>query len=110
MSHDYGFFVAVNRQGTSEYVVKVNGAIDLGNAACLQEALLDGLIGTPTRLVVDLAAVSSIDTSGLDVLVGGHRRATAAGTQLLFRRPDAEVAHLIEQNGLHSVAAALDSR
>jgi Diguanylate cyclase, GGDEF domain/STAS domain len=58
--------------------------------------------------MVDLAAVSSVDPSGLDVLVGAHRRATAAGTQLLFRHPKAEVADILEQNGLPS-AVALES-
>jgi anti-anti-sigma factor len=100
VSDVYDYFIAVYSRGRDEYVVKVTGQIDTGNAARLQEALLDGLIGTPTRLIVDLAAVSSIDASGLDVLVGGHRRATVAGTQLIIRNANAEVAHLLEQNGL----------
>jgi anti-anti-sigma factor len=100
MSSAYDYFIAVNSREKDEYVVKVTGPIDVGNAARLQEALLDGLIGTPTKLIVDLAAVSSIDASGLDVLVGGHRRATIAATQLLFRNANIEVAHLLEQNGL----------
>jgi anti-anti-sigma factor len=105
VSDGYDFFIAVNTQKTGEYVVKVNGAIDMGNAARLQEALLDGIIGTPTKLIVDVASVRAIDPSGLDVLVGAHRRATAAGTQLVFRHPNAEVAHLLEQNGLPSATA-----
>jgi anti-anti-sigma factor len=108
VSDAYDYFIAADSRDTSEYVVKVTGPIDVGNAARLQEALLDGLIGTPTRLMVDLAAVSSIGASGLDVLVGAHGRATAAGTQLLFRHPKAEVADILEQNGLSS-AVALES-
>jgi len=108
MSDGHDFFIAVNTQKTGEYVVKVTGAIDQGNAARLQEALLDGMFGTPTTLIVDVASVCAIDDSGLDVVVGAHRRATAAGTQLLFRHPNAEVAHLLERNGLAS-AAALES-
>jgi anti-anti-sigma factor len=95
-------------QGPSEYVVKVNGEIDLRNAARLQEALLDGLLGTPNRLIVNLATVGSNDSSGLDVLVDAHRRAAAAGTQLLLRQPNAEVAHLLE-HGLAGAGAAVDS-
>jgi stage II sporulation protein AA (anti-sigma F factor antagonist) len=110
MADAYDFFIAVTRQGPSEYVVKVNGEIDLRNAARLHEAILDGLLGTPNRLIINLAAVGSIDPSGLDVLVGAHRRATAAGTQLLLHHPSPEVAHLLERNGLGGVDAAVDSR
>jgi anti-anti-sigma factor len=103
--HD--LFIAISSHGPSGFAVTVAGPIHVGNAARLQEALLDALIATPTSLIVDLGSVSSIDGTGLDVLVGAHLRATAAGTQLLFRNPNAEVAHLIERHGLPTVAGAM---
>jgi anti-anti-sigma factor len=93
------FFLEVAHLGASDYVVTITGAIDGRNAGRLQEALLDALIATPTRLTVNLAAVDTIDASGLDVLVGAYRRATAAGTRLLLQRADRDLADVLEQNG-----------
>jgi anti-anti-sigma factor len=80
------FFLEVAHLGASDYVVTITGAIERRNAGRLQEALLDALIATPTRLTVDLAAVDTIDASGLDVLVGAYRRATANGIPELSAR------------------------
>ena len=100
MTDDDQFFIAVNHQQADQYVIKVNGAVHQGNAARLHDALLDGLLGSPAILIVDLAAVDTIDSSGLDVLVCAHRTTMAAGTRLLFRRPCGQVGHLLERNGL----------
>jgi hypothetical protein len=78
MSDLYDLFIAISTHGPSGCAVKVAGAICVGNAASLQEALLDALVATPTSLIVDLGSVSSIDGTGLDVLVWAHMRATAA--------------------------------
>jgi anti-sigma B factor antagonist len=109
MSAAYDVFIAVDSHEPGEHLVKVNGPIGADNAVRQQEALLDGLIATPPTLMVDLAAVDSIDGTGLDVLVGAHRRAAAAGTGLLFRHPNAGVAHLLQQNGLPTVPATIKS-
>jgi len=98
-------FIDVARRGGTSYVVKINGAINLNNAARLQEALLDALSLTPTRLVVDLSAVNSIDTSGLQVLLSTYRRTTAAGGWLLLERANADLAHLLQQNGLPTIGS-----
>ena len=100
MNDSCDVFASVSSQGHCECVIRVKAAINLDNAAHLQDALLDALTVTPTRLVVDLTAVPSIDDSGLDVLVGAHRRATAGGTQLVLQRPNADLTYLLEQNGL----------
>ena len=100
MSYDTDCVIAVTHQASSDYVVKINGPIDADNAARLQETLVEALMATPTRLTVDLAAVSSIDASGLDVLVGAHRAATGAGTRLVLQRPHADLTPVLRQNGL----------
>jgi anti-anti-sigma factor len=81
-------------------VIKISGDIHRRNAGHLQDALLDGMIATPNRLMVDLADVNAIDPVGLDVLVRAHSRAKAAGTKLLFRHVNVELENLLEENGL----------
>jgi anti-sigma B factor antagonist len=104
MIDDVDFFVEVARVGSADYVVRVTGPISVRNAARLQEALLDALAASPSRLSVGLAAVGTIDASGLDVLVAAYRRATAAGTRLHFEGAGSDLAHVLEQNGLPTTA------
>lgn len=100
------FFVAVSSLSSGECVVNIRGPIEGPNAPQLREALLDAQIGAPTRLTVDLAAVSAIDAGGLDVLVAAYRRATVAGITMVLQRPDAGLAHVLAQNGLPTVMPA----
>jgi anti-sigma B factor antagonist len=104
MIDDVDFFIEIARVGSADYVVKVNGPISVRNAARLQEALLDALAASPSRLTVGLAAVGTIDASGLDVLVAAYRRATAAGTRVHLEGADSDLAHVLEQNGLPTTA------
>jgi hypothetical protein len=45
MSDALGYFIAVNTKEPTEYVVKVNGSIDLRNAPVLQEAQMIAVRG-----------------------------------------------------------------
>ena len=50
--------------------------------------------------VVDLAAVTFIDSSGLRVLVQAHQARAEAGSTLRLRSPSAAVQRLLEISGL----------
>jgi anti-sigma B factor antagonist len=100
MSAEGDHFIEVDRHGGSDYVVKVHGAVDVQNAARLRAALLAALGVTPTRLVVNLAEVDSIDASGMEVLVGAYRWMTEVGGWLLLEHANADLAGLLVQNGL----------
>jgi anti-sigma B factor antagonist len=104
MIDDIDFFIDIARVANSDYVVKVNGSICVSNAARLQEALIDALAASPRRLTVNVAAIGTVDAVGLDVLVGAHRRATAAGTRLHLEGADGQLANVLEQNGLPTTA------
>ena len=51
-------------------VVTVEGEVDVYTAAQLRQTLDQEIADGPTRLVVDLDAVSFLDSTGLGVLVG----------------------------------------
>jgi anti-anti-sigma factor len=104
MIDDGDCFIEITRVANADYVVRVNGPITVRNAARLQDALLDVLATSPSRLTVNVAAVSTIDASGLDVLVAGYRRATAAGSRLHLEGAHRELAAVLEQNGLPTTA------
>ena len=75
----------VSRPQPGTVLLAVNGEVDTLTAPRLQAAV-DKALGTAveerTALVVDLTGVTFLASSGLAVLIGGARRATAAGRRL----------------------------
>ncbi len=71
-------------------VVRVSGEVDLRTSPQLREALLNVLESRPRRLIVDLAEVRYMDSSGVGTMV--------------------EIKRLIERNGGRIVLAGLQPR
>jgi len=65
-------------QGTG--IVAVAGEIDLATVGGLREAISKHLTEGRAHLVVDLSAVTFIDSTGLGVLVGAAKKVTGAGS------------------------------
>lgn len=79
-------------------LVRVAGDVDLDNVAQLRQALAASPAGGP--LVVDLSAVTYLDSSGVAALFG---RARAGGLELVVR-PGCVVASLVALSHLDEVA------
>ena len=78
--------------------LQLAGEIDAASSVALA-ARLDPLpLGH--RIVLDLAAVTFIDSSGLRVLIDAHRRAEADGRVVVIAHPSAPVSRLFEISGL----------
>ncbi len=73
------FSVSSERLDGGLGVVAVGGEVDIYTAPRFKGALLDLLDSGVRRLVVDLSDVTFIDSTALGVLIGGVRRANAAG-------------------------------
>jgi anti-sigma B factor antagonist len=73
----------------------LSGEIDSYTATELAQRLGDEPID-----VLDLAAVTFIDSSGLRVLVEAHQVRMERGTRLALRAPSAPVQRLLEISGL----------
>jgi anti-sigma B factor antagonist len=65
-------------------------------------ALAERLANEPKVLMVDLAGVTFIDSSGLRILVEAHRARIDADASLTLRSPSAAVQRLLEISGLSS--------
>lgn len=76
-------------------VVHLNGDLDYQNAQELKKQLTDLVAAGHSRLVIDLAAVSSIDSSGLGALVGGLKAARSAGGGLQLAAPNDQVRRVL---------------
>ncbi|MDP2291311.1 MAG: STAS domain-containing protein [Actinomycetota bacterium] len=77
--------------------VVVHGDIDMAGGPIL-EAVLRPREGTDAVLI-DLADVSFIDSSGLRSLLDAARRAHARGTEVVLRSVGPEVSRLLEITG-----------
>jgi anti-sigma B factor antagonist len=93
------FHVENRRLGSDVCVVAVEGEVDLASAPDLRGALLHMAAGEGRRLVVDLARVTHMDSTGLGVLVGVQRRLPPEGAIVIAAAP-AAVRDLFALTGL----------
>ena len=90
-------------------VVAVTGELDIYAAPRLRSQLID-LIGSGVRrLVVDLDAVTFIDSTGLGVLIGALKRLRAAQGEMRLVATGEAVVRMLRVTGLHRVFASYES-
>jgi stage II sporulation protein AA (anti-sigma F factor antagonist) len=91
-------------------VLTLSGEIDNSNAAELEARMVDEA-GTAGRVVVDLGAVTYIDSQGLRLLVEFSRRLSATGTPFTVVAPPggfaAEVLEITSMGALLNVVGEL---
>ena len=61
-------------------VLRLDGRLNMVSAAQLKQAITDSVDGGCPRVVVDLASVSFMDSSGLGALIAGLKKASPAAT------------------------------
>ena len=76
-------------------LVQMTGRLDVHVAADARLALADAVEHGTGDLVVDLAALETVDATGLGVLVGAHRVAGRAGRTLVLRDATPPVERLL---------------
>jgi anti-anti-sigma factor len=90
---------SVDRAG-DEVAVALVGEVDLSNEAALGAAL-DAVVGMkPARIVIDLAGVSYLDSSGVRCLLSVAKHAAAAGSELVVCRPVGIVLRVLQICGV----------
>jgi anti-sigma B factor antagonist len=76
-------------------VVSPLGEIDMATAPKLRASLLT----TNGHVVVDLSAVSVLDSTGIAVLAEARKRLSGAGGDLVLRKPEGIVRQALETMG-----------
>jgi anti-sigma B factor antagonist len=92
-------------------VISVAGEIDVATAPQLREALHGVIAQGQSTVVLDLLAVTFLDSTALGVLVGGLKRCRESGGELHVVVADARIRKIFEITGLDKVfplANALD--
>ena len=89
-------------------LLSVTGEVDVSCAdelrAAIDAQIAEGVAG---ELVIDLAGVPYIDSTGIGVLVGAAHRASEAGVRFSVARPQKNVARVL---GLLGVSGELNIR
>lgn len=88
---------------SSAVVLHCQGRIIFRGEARALSTIVADVLPAARRMVVDLAGVDSVDSSGLGELVLTHMWAEAAGYTLKFASPRKSVRHLFEITNLVSV-------
>lgn len=90
-------------------IVDAAGEIDLHQSTVLQQKLLEVLDQKPERMIVNLANVSYMDSSGVASLVKLLSRTRKNGISLALAAPTKKVRAIFEITRLDSVFAIFDS-
>ena len=87
----------------------VSGEVDSSSAPKLRTRLDEILDGGATELTIDLTAVSFLDSAGLCVLAGAHRRAVRDGVRLRVLASSRAVIRPMQITGLYDLLDVVPS-
>jgi anti-sigma B factor antagonist len=91
-------------------VLVVTGELDLFGVPDLKRRLAELIERGIWRVVVDLSAVTFLDSTALGALLGGMRRLRARGGDLLVVNTDPGITQLLRVTGLDQMLAVLATR
>ena len=92
------FQTNVSSLGT-ETVVALSGELDVASSQGFTEELIGLIDGGTTELVIDLARLAFIDSTGLSAILQANRKLDGKG-QLVLREPTPLVRQVLEVTGL----------
>ncbi len=91
------------RSVSGRVVLEIGGEVDVYTAPRLRELLVDAVGAGDAHIVVDLVKVDFLDSTGLGVLVGAHRRLKAGGGSLRLVCPHERLLKIFRITGLDTV-------
>ena len=86
-------------------VLAVAGELDIGTAPRLREQVVTMINGGCTRLVLDLAELTFLDSPGLSVLIMALKRLREQDGELVLRSTPTQAQAVLDMSGLGSVFA-----
>ncbi|MBP1240685.1 anti-sigma B factor antagonist [Frigoribacterium sp. PvP120] len=95
--------LAVEGAGADVAVVRCTGRLNMVSAPALREAVTGAIAEGRPRVVVDLAGVDFMDSSGLGALVGCLKSARSAGGDLRIASPSAQVLMVLKLSNIDRI-------
>ena len=93
-------FVVSTRWANDGPVVRVCGELDVATAGRFREAVHRALDGRARRLVIDVAELDFIDSTGLGVLVSAVKAMAARSGTVVVQSPSRAILRVLEITGL----------
>lgn len=90
----------VRRVEGDSVTLVLGGELDLESASALERELLDAERLVPRRVVLDLAELGFLDSTGIHLLIDAQQRAETDGHQLVLTRVPPHVERLFTLTGL----------
>ena len=97
-----GFHTEVQPEGDS-VVLRLHGELDMATSPALDRALTAAFDGAGSSVVVDLARLTFMDSTGIAVLLGARRRADEIGRSLVVRSPRRPVLKAFRLTGVDQI-------
>ncbi len=91
--------IASSRQGEVQ-TISLDGELDLANAELVERELVRVEATDVRRIVLDLAGLSFLDSSGIRLLIAAAGRAEAGGGRMTIRRPSEPVRRVLRIAGV----------
>jgi anti-sigma B factor antagonist len=99
-----------SEQHAENYLIRLDGELDLSNARKLEDEFTRIEGTSASRIVLDLARLEFIDSTGLCVIMSAHSRAAKNGRQLGVTRPHENVMRIFELCGLERELTLVEAR
>ena len=81
----------------------LEGEVDVYTAPVLRQAIMDQVEGGVKHLLINLAGVEYLDSTGLGILIGGVKRLKEQGGSLRLVGPSARIQRIFEITGLNKI-------
>jgi anti-sigma B factor antagonist len=104
------FEVELLRPSDDVAVVELQGEVDINAARQFEEALSRGIRGGATRVIIDFAKVSFVDSTALGVVVGGVKTTKAQGGTLSIVCCEENIRGIFETTRLDQILGIYRSR
>ena len=90
-------------------LARVEGELDLSTAAAFREAIDRRLADGAKHLVLSLAGLTFLDSSGLGAILGRYRRVSERGGRMVAADVPAHIARLLSLSGLQRVIPTFET-
>jgi anti-anti-sigma factor len=101
-------FEIVADAGSERCTLSVSGEIDIYSADTLRQALRTCLDRGARTVVVDMAALEFIDSTGVSALIGGYKQLQNDGCELVVRSAPDAIRRTLEITGVHKWIRLVD--
>lgn len=105
MTHDELNIDVKSEDGGSRLVFALRGSLDLATAPTVRAALTEATEKGTHDLIVDLSQLEFLDSTGLGVLIGAHRRTAERVGSFRLVASEGSILRLLNITGLIAVFA-----